>query len=265
MRRRNEGPGASQPESQDMERSSSATGSGTYTTSSSGATGSSMQEQGGTNQQGTSQQGGVYQQGGPRTGSTTSYGQSAAPAPQGSYGTSGSGGHGFTSRQGAGLALLAGSLAFLQGLAFVIRSAFYHFSVAGYAYRWNLHGWGWTLLILGALLFAGGVSVLLGLKGARQVAGVIAIITAAIAFITIFYSVIWGIVVLAASGFAARELMHHQRSASEFGVGDGYGAGGQNYQQQGYQQQGYQQQGYPQQGYQDDTMAGQGQGSRRRF
>lgn len=254
MRRRNEGPAGSQPESQDMERSSSATGSGTYTTSSSGATGSSMQEQGGTYQQSGPPQQGGYQQSGARTG--TSYGQSTAPAPQGSYGTSGSGGPGFTSRQGAGLAILAGSLAFLQGLAFVIRSAFYHFTVAGYAYRWTLHGWGWTLLILGAVLFAGGVSVFLGLKGARQVAGVIAVILAGVAFITIFYSVIWGILVLAASGFAARELLHHERSASEFGVG----AGGQNYQQQGYQQQ-----GYPQQGYQDDTMAGQGQGSHRRF
>jgi amino acid transporter len=250
MRRRNDGPAGSQPESQDVERSSSATGSGTYTTSSSGATGSTMQEQGGTYQQSGPPQQGGYQQSGARAGS-----QGTAPAPQGGYGTSGSGYYDRQpiSRHGGGLAILAGSLAFLEGLAFVIRGHYFHYTVGGYAYSWNLHGWGWTLLILGAILFAGGVSTLLGLRGSREVAGGIAVILAVVAFITIFYSFIWGVVVLAASGFAASSLLMHRSD---------YVAGG----RQVYPQQVYPQQGYPPQGYQgDDTMAGQGQGSRHRF
>lgn len=235
MRRRQEGPGDNRPESQDMERDTGATGSGSYAQSSTGATSTGMPESGGTYQQQGSQ------------GGTTGYGRGTAP--QGGYGTPrGSGYYGQPpiSRHGGGLAILAGSLAFLQGLAYVIRSHYFRFHVTGYAYSWNLHGWGWTLLILGALLFAGGVSTLLGLKGSREVAGAIAVILAVVAFITIFYSFIWGIAVLAASGFAASSLLMHREDYGVGAGGAGYGAAGQGYQG-------------------EDVMAGQGQSTHRRF
>jgi amino acid transporter len=238
MRRRNEGPGT-EPESQDVERATGSTGSGSYAQSSSGATSTGMQGTGGPYQQQ-----GTYQQG-TQGSQTTSYGRGTAP--QAGYGPSEVGYYDRAAmhRHGGGLAILAGSLAFLQGLAYIIMGSFYHYTVSGYAYRWNLHGWGWTLLILGALLFAGGVSTLLGLKGARHVAGAIAVITAVVAFITIFYSVIWGIVVLAACAFAANALFMDRGYYGAGAGGAGYDVG------QSYQG--------------EEAMSGQGQGSHRRM
>jgi cation transport ATPase len=191
MRRRHEAPSGSQAEREDMESMPGSTGSTT------GATSTGMQETG------TYQQPG-YQQGYQQSQATTSYGQ---PTP---------------SRPGAALSILAGALAFLAGLAFVIRAHFYHTTV-GYAYRWTLHGWGWVLLVLGALLIAGGVSHFLGIRGSRQFAATMAVLTAVVAFLTIFYSVVWGIVVVAASAFAAYSLL------SDRGDTMGDGGGGQAY------------------------------------
>jgi hypothetical protein len=115
-----------------------------------------------------------------------------------------------------------------MGLAFVIRAGFYHATVAGYAYRWSLHGWGWVLLVLGAVLVAGGVSNLLGIKGSRQFTAAIAVITAVIAFLTIFYSLAWSIVVVAACAFAAHDLLI-DGGRDERADTMGYGAGGESY------------------------------------
>jgi hypothetical protein len=197
--RREEDPSGSQANREDMERMAGARGA-------TGATSAGMQDTGST----TYQQSGYQQPG---------YGQ--APAPSAEYGTSGYG-RPTTSRPGAALSILAGALAFLEGLAFVIRSHFYP-AVPGYAYRWTLHGWGWTLLVLGALLFAGGVSHLLGIKGSRQFTAAMAVITAVVAFLLIFYSVVWSIVVVGACVFAAQSLL------SDRGRQDRYGAGGQSY------------------------------------
>jgi hypothetical protein len=216
MRRRQEGP-RSQPEQQDMERVTGTNGPGSDQPgprAGTGPTGSGMQ---GT---GTGYQPGARAETGP--------GRGATPAPPAEYRRAGYDGMPAHSRHGAALSILAGSLAFLEGLAFVIRSHFYH-GLPGYAYRWSLHGWGWVLLILGALLFAGGVSHLLGVKGSRHFAAIVAVITAVVAFITLFYSIVWGIVVLAACGFAAHSLLSDRgmRERDTAGPGSGYyGDGG---------------------------------------
>jgi hypothetical protein len=148
------------------------------------------------------------------------------------------------------LAILAGALAFLEGLAFVIRSHYYH-ALPGYAYRWNVHGWGWVLLILGAILFAAGVSHFLDIKGSRQFAAAMAVLTAVVAFLTIFYSVVWGIVVLAACAIAANSLLSDRGMKGYYPVETGYGAGGQGYESTS-------------QGREGDEAVSRGQGSHRR-
>lgn len=198
MRRRDEDPSGSQPEQESMERMSGSTGRTT------GASSTGMQDTGAYQQPG-------YQQ--------SRYQEPARPAD---YGTSGYGRLAST-RRGASLSILAGALAFLMGLAFVIRAGFYHAGVAGYAYRWTLHGWGWVLLVLGAVLIAGGVSILLGIKGSRQVTAGIAVITAVIAFLTIFYSLVWSIVVVAACAFAVHDLLSG-RGTDDGADATGYGA-----------------------------------------
>jgi hypothetical protein len=180
------------------------------------------QYQQGQYQQGTYQQPGQYQQ------APAPYAQGGAPAEyrQSAYSRP------EPSNHGAGLAILAGALAFLEGLAFVIRSNYFHTATSGYAYRWYLHGWGWVLLVLGAILIAGGVSHLLGIKGSGKVTAVVAILTAVVAFITLFYSVVWGIVVIAVSAWAAHNLLSHRDTEERYPAGTsdmGYGAQGQGY------------------------------------
>jgi hypothetical protein len=202
-----------------MERVTGATGSGNDQPGSVGATGATGR--------GMQDTGTAYQPGA-RMETAAGHDRGTAPAPPAEYRRTGYDGMPAHSRHGAALSILAGSLAFLEGLAFVIRSHFYH-GLPGYAYRWTLHGWGWVLLILGVLLFAGGVSHLLGIKGSRHFAAIVAVITAVVAFITLFYSVVWGIVVLAACGFAAHSLLSdrgmREREAAGTGPG-GYGARG---------------------------------------
>jgi hypothetical protein len=217
MRRRHEGP-RSQAEPQDMERVTGATGADNDQPGSGGATGATGR--------GMQDTGTAYQPGA-RMDTETGRGRGTAPAPPAEYRRSGYDDMPPHSRHGAALSILAGSLAFLEGLAFVIRSHFYR-GLPGYAYRWTLHGWGWVLLILGVLLFAGGVSHLLGIKGSRHFAAIVAVITAVVAFITLFYSIVWGIVVLAACGFAAHSLLSDRgmRDRDAGGTGPGsYGAG----------------------------------------
>ena len=204
MRRPDEDPSGSQPEQESMERMPGSTGRST------GASSTGMQDTGST---GYRQSGYQQQQQG--------YQQPARPADYGRYGQR------TPSGRGSALSILAGALAFLMGLSFVIRASFYHAAVAGYAYRWTVHGWGWVLLILGAILVAGGVSNLLGIKGSRQFTAAVAVITAVIAFINIFYSVVWSIVVVAACAFAAHDLLSGRgtdEGANAAGYGGDYGA-----------------------------------------
>jgi len=209
------------------------------TGSTSGATSTGMQNTGSTTYQ---QQGYPPQQGYPQqqgyqqqvTGAQTrtDYGQGAAPARPAAYGGTDYGRE-RTSRHGAALSILAGALAFLEGLAFAIRSHSY-VSGVGYVYRWHLNDWGWVLMILGALLIAAGVCHLLGIKGSRHFAAGVAVLTAVVAFLTLFYSVIWGIVVLAASGFAAHSLLSGRDMEHPAGTGPGAYDTGQNYGGQNY-------------------------------
>jgi hypothetical protein len=102
---------------------------------------------------------------------------------------------------GGVLSVVAGLLAFLAGLGFVIRPRFYP-TLAGYAYHWTGTGWGWVMLILGVVLFAAGASVLLGVPAARPVATGLAVLTAIGGFLFLVYSPFWGVVLVALSIFA---------------------------------------------------------------
>ena len=102
---------------------------------------------------------------------------------------------------GGSLAILAGLIAFLGGLAVVVRPHFYP-TLNGYAYAWNGRGWGWILLILGVLLFAAGASALLGIAAARPVGVGLAVLTALAGFLFLVYAPVWGVVIVALSVFA---------------------------------------------------------------
>jgi hypothetical protein len=169
---------------------------------------------------------------GPATGTTGTTGTTAAtgqqtgtqqtptasyergPAPSAEWRTAGQHRASSGTAMGGVLSVVAGLLAFLAGLAFVVRPRFYP-TVTGYAYHWTGTGWGWVLLALGIALFAAGASVLLGITAARPVAAGLAVLTAIAGFMFLVYSPFTGIVLVALSVFAIWGLLRGGLDQSE--------------------------------------------------
>jgi hypothetical protein len=98
------------------------------------------------------------------------------------------------------LMIMSGALAFLSGLAMVIRRTFFVYNAA-YPYHWTRTGWGWLELILGAVVFAAGFCVILGMTWARIVGIILATFTGVSAFLTIPLFPVWGIILVALNAF----------------------------------------------------------------
>jgi hypothetical protein len=97
--------------------------------------------------------------------------------------------------------IIAGLLTFFAGLAGVVKTHYYH-AVTGYAYAWNVHSWGWAMLILGVVLFAVGACALLGMAWARPVGVGLAVLGIIGSFMFLVYTPVWGIIMLAVSALA---------------------------------------------------------------
>jgi hypothetical protein len=156
---------------------------------------------------------------------TTSYarGTGTGTGTGASYQTSG---RADTGHVGAGgvLAMVAGLLTFFAGLSAVVKRAFYH-AQPGYAYRLNVHAWGWILLVLGVLLFAAGATHLLGMSFGK-IAGVgIAVLTAIAGFLFLVYYPVWGIIIVALSVLAIWSLLRDDSAGQGAGGGSSYGSG----------------------------------------
>jgi hypothetical protein len=110
------------------------------------------------------------------------------------------------------LMLISGVVEFLSGLAKVNKGAFFTYNPT-YYYHWSTRGWGWTELIIGAVVFAAGVCVMLGMTWARMVGVVLATLSAVASFLTIPFYPLWSIVVIALDVFIIWALTaHRQRS-----------------------------------------------------
>jgi hypothetical protein len=156
------------------------------------------------------------------TAGTTSYARGTGTNP--SRGSSPSGGGMGGMGIGGVLSMVAGLVAFFTGLAAVVKQSFFP-ALPNYAYRWNVHGWGWVLLVLGALLFAAGAVALLGMAAGRIAAVGLAVLTAITGFLFLAYTPVWGTIVVALSVVAIWALLRddHARAAGG-GPGDsGYG------------------------------------------
>jgi hypothetical protein len=130
---------------------------------------------------------------------TTSYARGTAAQP--SHRRAGPAPGGGGSSVGGAIAIVAGALAFLAGLSAVIKRSYYP-TLTGYAYNWNVRGWGWVLLVLGALLFAAGVSALLGMAFGRIAGVALAVLTAVVGFLFLAYTPVWGVILVALSVLA---------------------------------------------------------------
>jgi hypothetical protein len=98
------------------------------------------------------------------------------------------------------LMMLTGLYGFLAGLAMILRAPFFVYH-GGYLYVWSTHGWGWVELILGAVVFAAGACVLLGMVWARVVGVTLAVLSAVASFMILPYYPIWSIIGIAVDLF----------------------------------------------------------------
>jgi hypothetical protein len=98
------------------------------------------------------------------------------------------------------LLILNGLYGFLVGLAAVIRGGFFAFH-GGYAYHWSISSWGWLQLALGVVIFAAGVSILLGMLWARILGAVLAGFSAIANFMFLPYYPVWATIVIAVDIF----------------------------------------------------------------
>jgi len=94
------------------------------------------------------------------------------------------------------LMMLSGVWNFLEGLAAIIRGSFF-IVLPNYAYNVSVRGWGWTHLILGAVVFLAGVCLFMDMLWARVVGVVLASLSAIANFLYIPYSPVWSIIVIA--------------------------------------------------------------------
>lgn len=98
----------------------------------------------------------------------------------------------------AGVLMMVGGLwDFLTGLGAVLRGGFFVHVNTVYAYHWNVNSWGWTHLALGAVVFAAGVGVLLGMVWARVIGVILATLGAIAAFLFLPFYPFWAIILVA--------------------------------------------------------------------
>lgn len=142
-----------------------------------------------------------------RTGQAASYGRTSMET-------------GASTTQGGLFLTLAGLLTFLVGLAFVVRTGFYHVNGL-YAYSWGIKSWGWVLFGLGIATFAIGACHLLGLPFSRPVGIAMAVLTTVAGFMVVPFYVVWGIIIVALGLAALWGLAHGaERRESERRVDD---------------------------------------------
>jgi len=107
--------------------------------------------------------------------------------------------------------LLVGSWQFIQGLVALFDPGFYKVSSHGLVVNVNYNVWGWTHLLLGAVLLLSGVGVLAGNIVARTVAVIVAGLSAIanLAFITAYP--FWSILIISVDVLVIYALTVHGR------------------------------------------------------
>jgi hypothetical protein len=98
------------------------------------------------------------------------------------------------------LMIMSGLWSFFVGITGVLSGGFY-IAVRNYTFSYSIHAWGWTHLIIGAVVFAAGVCVLLGMMWARVVGVILAVISGLANFLFLPYYPLWSIVVIALDAF----------------------------------------------------------------
>jgi hypothetical protein len=98
------------------------------------------------------------------------------------------------------LMILSGVMGFFEGLTAGLNGHFY-VPRANYPFAWSVHGWGWTLLVIGVVLLAAGLALLMDQTWARVVGVVVASLSALAHFLLIPSYPLWSILLVAMNVF----------------------------------------------------------------
>jgi len=107
--------------------------------------------------------------------------------------------------------ILVGSFQAIEGLVAVFDDGFYRVTESGLVVNVDYTVWGWTHLLLGALLIVCGAGVLAGNVVARAVAVVLAVISALTNLLFIEAYPIWSILIIAVDVLVIYALVVHGR------------------------------------------------------
>jgi hypothetical protein len=110
----------------------------------------------------------------------------------------------------AALLLINGVLGILQGASAVAKDKVY-LVTARYVYQWDLTGWGWIQIVLGAIALVVGVALLADQSWARWAGVVICALSLVSQFLWLPYYPVWAIVVMAIDIFIIWGLTSHVR------------------------------------------------------
>lgn len=116
------------------------------------------------------------------------------------------------------LMLCAGVLAVLQGVAAVSGDDVYA-RVGSYVYEFDLTGWGWIHLVLGALAAGTGAALLKGLRGARHPAVLLAALSLVAQFLFLPYEPLWSVAVMTIDVFVILSLVAWREEPPEGSAG----------------------------------------------
>ncbi len=96
----------------------------------------------------------------------------------------------------ATLMILSGLWTFFVGITGVLQGSFYS-TVPVYTFSLSVHTWGWIQLVIGAVVFAAGVCLLLGMTWARVVGVILAVISGLANFLFLPHYPLWSVIVIA--------------------------------------------------------------------
>jgi hypothetical protein len=107
--------------------------------------------------------------------------------------------------------IMAGSFQAIEGLVAIFDDGFYHVTESGLVVNVDYSVWGWTHLLLGALLIICGVGVLAGNIVARVVAILLAGLSALVNLVFLEAYPIWGILIITVDVLVIYSLVVHGR------------------------------------------------------
>jgi hypothetical protein len=107
--------------------------------------------------------------------------------------------------------IMAGSFQAIEGLVAIFDDGFYHVTENGLVVNVDYSVWGWTHLLLGALLIICGVGVLAGNIVARVVAILLAGLSALVNLVFLEAYPIWGILIITVDVLVIYSLVVHGR------------------------------------------------------